>query len=238
MECIEEFNDKRQKSWCIHCGALIAETATNSDHVPSKSLLDRPLPPNTPQVEICRRCNNNFSLDEEYLVVFLSCAIAGSTDPDAHSNRKVQRALRRNPALRARIESSKSISTSENAEEIIWHPEMTRVLRVVLKNARGHVYFEYGEPILSEPNHVWAQPLASMDRDQRIIFENVGVIGDLAGRAEVGSRMMTRQISEQDMEGRWIVVQPRVYRYAVFQAGSLTVRSVLRDYLATEAHWD
>lgn len=239
MEFIDEFTDDRQKSWCIHCGAWIAETATNSDHVPSKSLLDRPLPPHMPQVEICRQCNSSFSLDEEYLVAFLSCVLAGSTDPDAHTNPRVQRALLRNPALLARIEASrKTCSTAGGGEHVIWQPEMDRVNSVVLKNARGHAYFEYGEPMLSEPDHIWAMPLVSMNRDQRTTFEDVGPSGGLAGWAEVGSRMMTRQVSGQDMDTGWVVVQPQVYRYAVMQDGSITVRSVLRNYLATEVRWD
>lgn len=241
MEFVEEFTDDRQRSWCIHCGAWIAESATNSDHVPSKSLLDRPLPPHVPQVEICRQCNSSFSLDEEYVAAFLSCVIAGTTEPEAHSNSRVQRALLRNPALRARIEASrKSYSTVGGDEQVIWQPEIARVNAVVLKNARGHAYFEYGEPMLSEPDHVWAVPLVSLSDHQRASFEDIGAggVGALAGWAEVGSRMMTRQISGQDMEAGWVVVQPGVYRYAVFQDGNLTVRSVLRDYLATEARWD
>lgn len=239
MKFIDEFTDDRQKSWCIHCGAWIAETATNSDHVPSKSLLDRPLPPHVPQVEVCRQCNSSFSLDEEYVVAFLSCVLAGSTSPEAQTNPKVQRALLRNPALLARIEASrKSYSTAAGDEKFVWQPEIGRVHAVVLKNARGHAYFEYGEPILSEPDHIWAVPLVSMTDEQRASFEDVGASGGFAGWAEVGSRMMTRQIAGQDMEAGWVVVQPGIYRYAVFQDGSLTVRSVLRNYLATEVRWD
>jgi hypothetical protein len=77
-----------------------------------------------------------------------------------------------------------------------------------------------------------------MTDEQRASFEDVSASGGFAGWAEVGSRMMTRQIGGQDMEVGWIVVQPGIYRYAVFQEGNLTVRSVLRDYLATEVRWD
>ena len=239
MEFINDFIDDRQKSWCIHCGAWIAETATNSDHVPSKSLLDRPLPPHLPQVEICRQCNSSFSMDEEYVVAFLSCVLAGSTNPEAQTNPKVQRALLRNPSLLARIEASrKSYSTVGRAEKVIWHPEIDRVNAVILKNARGHAYFEYGEPMLSEPDHIWALPLVSMSGEQWANFEDLGANSGFAGWAEVGSRMMTRQIGGQDMQAGWVVVQPGAYRYAVFQDGSLIVRSVLRDYLATEVRWE
>ena len=81
MDQIEECGDERQKSWCIHCGGWIAELDTNRDHVPSKSLLREPYPANLPVVEVCATCNEGFSLDEEYLVVFLNCVLAGSTEP-------------------------------------------------------------------------------------------------------------------------------------------------------------
>ena len=235
---IEEFSDDRLKAWCVHCGAGIADADTNWDHVPSKSLLDRPLPAHVPQVEICRTCNSGFSLDEEYFVAFLSCVLAGSTDSEAQANPKVRRALERNPALLARIESSRLVSSATGVEDaLIWQPETERIHRVVLKNARGHAFFEFGEPMLEEPDHVWAMPLVSMSTQQRVAFESVSAGGVIAGWAEVGSRMMTRQITGQDMDGGWVIAQPDVYRYAVFQNGTITVRSVIREYLATEAFW-
>ena len=49
MDQIEEFVDERQKSWCIHCGAWIAEVKTDEDHVPSKALLaENPTPRTCP----------------------------------------------------------------------------------------------------------------------------------------------------------------------------------------------
>jgi len=93
LEPIEDFTDERHKAWCIHCTATLAGIETNWDHVPTKSLLDRPLPAHVPQVEICRSCNTGFSLDEEYLVTFLSCVLSGSTEPALQINPKIQRAL-------------------------------------------------------------------------------------------------------------------------------------------------
>jgi hypothetical protein len=55
---------------------------------------------------------------------------------------------------------------------------------------------------------------------------------------EVGSRMMTRVITGQDLSNGWVIVQEGVYRYAVVQQGGILVRSVLREYLATEVYWD
>ena len=80
MDQIEEFTDQRQKAWCVHCGQSITELETSRDHVPSKSLLLKPHPANLPIVQVCKSCNNGFSLDEEYLVAFLGSVLVGSTD--------------------------------------------------------------------------------------------------------------------------------------------------------------
>ena len=61
---------------------------------------------------------------------------------------------------------------------------------------------------------------------------------DFAGvLPEVGSRMMTRVMTGQDLADGWVVAQDGVYRYAVAQAGTLLVRTVLFEYLATEVYW-
>lgn len=235
MKEIKEFSDVRQKAWCVHCGKLITSAATNRDHVPSKSLLKRPLPPHVPQVEICSSCNSGFSLDEEYLVAFLSCVLSGTTDPEGQTNPKVQRALKRNPALRARIESGrKSYTTIGGDHETVWQPEIERIHRIVLKNARGHAFYEFGEPMLNEPDHIMAIPLVLLNDEQRSDFEDVG----MNGWPEIGSRMMTRYVTDQDMENGWVIVQEGIYRYTVFQADRMTVRSVIREYLATEVRWE
>jgi len=106
---------------------------------------------------------------------------------------------------------------------------------VILKNARGHAFFEYGEPMLSSPQHAWCMPLESLTSEQRADFENVS-----SGNAwpEVWSRMMTRVLTGQDLSGAWVVVQDGVYRYAVVQIGVLLVRTVVFEYLATEVSWN
>ena len=40
MKGMMDFADERHKTWCIHCGAVLANVENNLDHVPSKSILD------------------------------------------------------------------------------------------------------------------------------------------------------------------------------------------------------
>lgn len=234
MEKFEEFVDERQKGRCVHCGGRIAALETSRDHVPSKSLLRKPYPANLPVVVVCKSCNAGFALDEEYLTAFLGSVLAGSTDPDRQSNPKAGRILRRNEKLRARIERAKTESETLFGEtRLVWKPEEDRINRVILKNARGHAFFEFGEPMLDAPAHIWAAPLESLTPEQLAEFENV----DMGpGWPEVGSRMMTRVITGQDLSRGWVVVQDGVYRYAIAQAGVMLVRAVLCEYLAAEVY--
>lgn len=238
MEKIEEFIDERQKSWCLLCAKTLADLETSEDHVPTKSLLAKPRPHNLPVVTICHKCNNGFSLDEQYAVTFLSCVLCGSTNPEQQHNASAARALIKSASLRTMIERTKTEYQTQSGEmQIIWHPDMARINRVILKNARGHAYFEYGEPMLEPPTHVWAAPLESMSESERTNFEGSDNACELAAWPEVGSRMMTRVYTGQDMHNGWVAVQDGAYRYAVQQTGLLRVRSVWSEYLATEVQW-
>lgn len=235
MRSIGEFVDQRQKSWCIHCGKGIAAVETNRDHVPSKGLLKKPYPNDLPVIEVCRDCNNGFSIDEEYLIAFLGAVLSGTTEPDVQSISRAGRILERNPALRARIERAKDTYRTLGGEtRVVWKPEADRVHRVILKNARGHAYYEIGEPMLSDPVHVWFMPIEGLNTEERHNFETI----DFGmGWPEVGSRMMTRMLTGDDLDSGWIVVQDGVYRYTLMQCGGMLVRIVMFEYLAAEVYW-
>ncbi len=199
----------------------------------------KPYPDNLPVIAICTTCNNGLSPDEEYLSLCLYCVLVGSTNPEQHTDKKVARALRRHRGLRARIERSKTeYQTIGGETRYVWKPETKRVERIVVKNARGHTFYECGEPMLTEPEHVWTLPLVSMTVAEREEFDTVGRAGALAPwPAELGSRMMTRVVTGQDMSDGWVIVQDGVYRFHVEQCGGNLVRSVLFEYLATEVYW-
>lgn len=118
-----------------------------------------------------------------------------------------------------------------------WLPEIERINKVVIKNARGHAFYEYGEPVRDEPSAVWALPLMLLTNEQRADFEDSNSGPSFAAWPEVGSRMMTRVVTGQDMVGSWIIVQEGVYRYAVEQQQRMLVKTVLYEYLATEVCW-
>ena len=235
MREIEEFVDERQKTWCIHCSQQLADVETNLDHVPSKCLLKKPRPDNLPKVWVCKDCNLSFSRDEEYVAALLSSVISGSTSPEQQVHEVAQKILMRSKKLRSRIEAGKTEQLSLIGEsELLWEPEFERLKRVVVKNSRGHAFFEWGEPMLEEPSSVWIAPLEALSEEQRNTFD--GIVPSPVV-PEGGRQMKTFLYSGLNMTGNWVNVQDEIYRYAVFQANGLVVRTVIWEYLAAEVCW-
>lgn len=247
MERVEDFSDMRLKTRCIHCGEPLSRINSTEDHVPTKSFLDKPRPHNLPVVEICVACNNRFSKDEQYLTTFLSCVVSGSTDPERQTNESAARALHESPSLRAMIESAKTIellgsSLDTAPQRLVWQPDIARINRITVKNARGHVYFELGDVTQDEPANVLVRPFATMTVEEERDFESSGSFVSEQAWPEVGSRMMTRMAqaiaaNPPDMIDGWIIVQPGRYRYQVDASGPL-VKSVIWEYLTTEVYWE
>ena len=244
MDQLRDYSDSRNKGFCIHCGSGLRPEESNRDHVPTRGLLNPPYPENLPVVEVCRECNSGFSSDEEYLIALLGSVLSGSANPDPVRFPTASGILTHNPQLGHRINRSQTVqSTLSGNTEVLWKPEIDRIERVIVKNARGHVLYEMGEPMLAPPSHVSVCPIQAMTAQQVDQFEDVP---HGAGWPEVGSRMMQRAVvvhspgnSQEVYSDSWQDVQDDVYRYAVAQAsGGILVRMVLREYLAAEVLWD
>jgi hypothetical protein len=128
---------------------------------------------------------------------------------------------------------------SEGKDGPVWNVENDRVKTIVLKLARAHAAYEYNEPRLGEPDYIDFRPLLAMRGDEREAFEQTGD-SMLADWPEVGSRALQRLLivgSDVWQEG-WLVVQDGNYRFRVSQEDGLTVKIVLREYLACQVVWD
>ena len=233
MDPRQLFADERLLGGCVFCGC---EPDTR-DHVPSKTLLDDPLPNNLPIVDSCEACNQSFSLDEEYMACFLEAVLCGTTNPEYLRREKVRRTLTHNANLGARIEASKTVYGNGR---MVWIPELDRVSNVVLKLARGHAAYELSLPQLEKPSTVHIQPFETLSVGERSEFESAGS-GELRGWPEIGSRAFFRACGAApyaNTEGPWIVVQPNRYRYSVDQPGGVVVRIVVGEYLACQVDWE
>lgn len=89
--------------------------------------------------------------------------------------------------------------------------------------------------MLEPPDRIWSAALETLGPAERATFENAT---DGALWQEVGSQMLTRVVTGHDLQDGWVIVQDGVYRYAVLQDGLMTVRMVIREYLAAEVTWD
>ena len=236
MKQLKVFSDYRLQGYCVHCGEVIQEGEADREHSPTKSLLNEPYPQELPTVPVHRVCNNGYSLDEEYFGAFLASVICGSTDTDSEQFPAATRALKHSQRLRRRIELSRQVQGSLwGSSEIRWIPEMERVNRVIVKNARCHVFFELDELVPQDPLVADIRPWRNLSLEEREQFQS-GPQSSLW--PEVGSRMMQRIAIGDLQPGRWVEVQPDVYRYAVCQAdGGTVVRMVLREYLVAEIGW-
>jgi len=242
MEQLLELADDRLINGCIFCGGR----ADTRDHVPSRILLDAPYPENLPVVGACKICNQGFSKDEQYLVCLLESVFTGSTDPEKICRPSIARAMKRSPALKARIEAAKSSFNGRT----VFHPEDDRVKNVMLKLARGHAAFELSQPCKEEPVHYWCGALETLTEEAQEGFDAVH-IQQLFG--EIGSRNMQRMFAAEVMlksesgeqkkmqviVNDWVDVQEDRYRYlAIDDVNGVVIRIVISEYLACEVAWN
>ena len=236
MKQLNDYSDFRNHGLCIHCGEGLHHGSSSRDHVPTRALLDRPYPDNLPTADVCGECNNGFSKDENYLVALIACVVSGSRELSRHEFPVAAGILARSADMKARIERTRRVQLMLWGDlEVAWTIEPDRVANVVVKNARGHAFHELGEPLLFAPGYARISYLHLMSDGQRGLFEQRAAEYDLW--PEVGSRMMQRLVTE-DLDRGWVMVQRGVYRYMVVQRpGEVLVRSVIREYLATEVSW-
>lgn len=242
MDQVKNLADNRLVNGCLYCGGA----EESRDHVPSRVFLDSPLPENLPIVSACSPCNNSFSLDEAYVACLIESVIAGSTDPARIRRPGIASLLQRKPALRARIESAKSISDGQ----IQFNIEPDRIRNVILKLARGHAAFELSQVRRDEPKSLWWYPLPLMTDAQRDDFDAshvVQMIGEVGSRGS--QRLLATQITLQSLNdggqstlnlviNDWLDVQEGCYRYlAIDDVGEIKIKIVIAEYLACEVTW-
>lgn len=226
-----DYSDERLSNFCAYCGGP-RETL---DHIPPKAFLDRPLPDNLPKVPACEDCNNGASIDEQSVACLIECALAGSSNWKDIKRDSIALTLKRDKRIRSQMEGARQIMLDGST----WfYVESGRLCAVILKLARGHAAYELATPLLKDAERVLIAMLVQMSDQERTAFETPLPISLLP---EVGSRAMQLLIedtSSRRLAQTWIVVQPNNYRYlAMVDYDRITVRLVIREYLACEVAW-
>ncbi len=228
MKQLPNYADQRFNGQCVYCGAY----PDTKEHIPPKVFLDRPFPENLPVVEACTKCNNGFSLDEEYMACLIDCIISGSADPNNLQRNNIKRILESRPQIAKRLQNACRVDNGMTHFEV----EVDRIKNVVTKIGLGHVLYELNL-LLSESPQVEIAPFELLSDNEVRQFEGLSS-QNIALWPEVGSRAMQRLIVEDKnyIDG-WVVVQPARYRYAVMQSEVTEIRMVFSEYLFCTVCW-
>ena len=227
---MQTFSDERLDNMCSYCG----EKSETRDHVPSRILLDDPFPENLPVVPCCLKCNQSFSLDEEYFACVLECVLHGTTEIEKLERVKVKSILSRKEVLKQRIENSIVIQNGNKFFQI----ELDRMRNVIVKLAKGHAKYENSQPQFDDPTSIWIKPLSEMTTEESDIF--FAPI-NLDKAPEVGSRALQNLVvgSVNNVITQWIDVQDNNYKYSVYVGLSFVIVKILIwEYLAVQIIWD
>lgn len=214
---------------CSYCG----ESPNTRDHVPSRILLEEPYPENLPVVPCCAKCNQGFSLDEEYIACLLECILCGTTDIEKLQREKIKRILQNKEPLKQKILKSKV----EIEGQVSFNIEVNRMKNVLIKLAKGHAKYENSEAVLEEPTSIGFKTVPTMTQNEIDTF-----LADtkLTKSPEVGSRAMQNFLiySNNNTYSHWTIVQPEIYNYCVSVTPvRLSVKIILWNYLAVEVIW-
>lgn len=180
----------KQNKKCIYCDV----TATTKDHVPSKTLLEKPYPNNLMTIDACSDCNKSFSLDEEYflnVLAFLSDSptMVARTEPGGN----LYRSWERSDKLYDRIINSLGISEDGR---VYLNPEGIRLNKVVEKYAFGLYFYRY---------------------KRKALMDNFKCIGFYPFNAEETrpSEVILLTHNEKFQQKKWTHIQPNVFSYIV-----------------------
>ncbi len=219
------------KEACTFC---INADSQSRDHCPSKILLEEPLPKDLSVVPSCKKCNESFSLDEEYVACAIEILKPQYSEFPQIKNEKILNILTAKPELKNQlyqIYESHNVKNKELIKDI-------RFENVLIKNALGHIKFELGLFVQRIPKEFYMFFLTEIGETFRKEFESS--VSEPNFFPEVGSRLLIRLFEGQDLgEKEWIVVQNGVYRFQLKQsANKVRVKIVIKEFIAAEIHFE
>lgn len=215
-----EYGEGHPERICCYCG----DWADTVDHIPSKVFLDKPYPDNLPVVPCCKRCNEQFSIDEEYVAVLLECARWQSFSPEQFKREKIRKIVEHNPAI---LETVRETVNPLLDEHFSIDSENARLNKVLTKLIAGHLRFEgLGQLFLHDGLDICFYQDVHANPDFYNQFRSP-IFSDLL--PEVGSRALMVLVEHGNAGSPWFTVQPRMYEYCV-APDNCEVRIIIQDF--------
>lgn len=130
-----EYSEDHPERVCCYCGGF----ADTIDHVPSKVFLDKSYPDNLLVVPCCKKCNEQFSLDEKYVAVLFECVRLQTFTTKQFKREKIGKIVNHNPAI---LQTVKETVHPLLDGHFSIDPENARLKKVLTKLIAGHLRFE------------------------------------------------------------------------------------------------
>ena len=215
-----EYGEGHPERMCCYCG----DYADTVDHVPSKVFLDKPYPENLPVVPCCKKCNEQFSLDEEYVAVLFESVRWQTFDSNQFKKEKVRKIVEHNPAI---LQTVRETVLPLLDGHISIDPENARLNKVLTKLIAGHLCFEgLDQWLLHDGLDISFYQDVHANQGFYNRFRSPIFSGLLP---EVGSRALIALVENGNAGSPWFTVQPGKYEYCVAPDNS-EVRIIIQDY--------
>lgn len=218
--------NKSKKNGCVYC----SKPASTREHVPSQTFLIEPIPDNLPTLPACFECNNGFSEDELYVACFLDIFkmyVYGDCSRKVETDRRLAKFEKLCTTIgeQLKVEDGK----------VYYHVDEERLLRILLKLAKGHAAFEVDYLSFDDTDTDFAYDfIFNLDEETVADFEAIEVSEKYP---EIGSRGMLifQNVDTGDAVtiAQWNEVQENQYRYQVSQndKGETVVKLVIFEFL-------
>lgn len=225
--------EKSEENGCIYCG----QSATTREHVPSKTFLSEPFPENLPTIPACFKCNNGYSDDEKYVACFLD-KLKSYVYTDYSCSKKTCQRIEKDKLLQKTLMEQLKVDNGK----VYFQPDEERILRILVKLARGHAGFELDHVCFDDSEiRIWYDFVFNMSEQETQSFCHIPTY-DVA--PEIGARGMfliqNIGTGEASTFANWNDVQDGQYRYQVAMNGgaSVTVKLVIYEFLYCQVDFE
>lgn len=139
---------------CAYCGQ---DNAKTRDHIPPKSLFDRPLPTDLITVPACEECNNGDSVSDDFFQFHRKLQVPDSTE-DSSIGQSISKTLDKNKRLEMELQKSAKTMVilhehGEN-EEIMLVPDNSDAHDKVVDRITRGLYYHFTKQVLSKNSFV------------------------------------------------------------------------------------